>query len=122
MIFSIDDYDQLMALHRVMMEAKFTTDPNDSDIQGSPLVAAIAHQIVETLAEMDSGKTGEAARSKWQAWRTISPERREYQIIQTKLSSAPGWRTLSASEQTQYVKDLVSPLLISDELIRQLIG
>jgi hypothetical protein len=106
MSLSIDDYDQLMALHRVMMEAKFTTDPNDFDIQGSPLVAAIAHQIVKSLTEMDSGKTGEAARSKWQAWRTISPER----------------RTLSASEQTQYVKDLVSPLLISDELIRQLIG
>jgi hypothetical protein len=122
MAFSIDDYDQLMALHRVMMEAKFTLDPNDRDIQGSPLVAAIAHQIVESLTDMDSGKTGAAARSKWQAWRTISPERREYQIIQAKLNSESAWRKLSAAEQTQYVKDLASPLLISDQLIRELIG
>jgi hypothetical protein len=122
MIFSIDDYDQLMALHRVMMEAKFTPEPNDRDIQGSPLVAAIADQIVECLTDMDSAKTGAAARSKWQAWRTISPERREYQIIQAKLNSESAWRKLSAAEQTQYVKDLVSPLLISDQLIRELIG
>jgi hypothetical protein len=122
MAFLIDNYYELMALHRVIMEAKFNVDPNDLEIQLSPMVAKIANQVVEVLIEMEVSKNGESSRSKWQEWRKVSSDRREYQIVQTKVKSEALWKTWSFDEQAIYVKDLVSPLQISDELISELIS
>jgi hypothetical protein len=121
MAFSIDNYDELMALHRTLMEAKFSKDPNDRVIQGSALVSNIANRVVEELTEMDIAREGEKGRLKWQEWRRISPERREYQIIQAKLKSE-SLSSLSSTEQVKYVKDLFSPLQVSDELIDKLLA
>jgi hypothetical protein len=122
MAFSIDNYYELMALHRVIMEAKFSIDPNDLEIQRSPMVANIANQVVEALIDMEVSKEGESSRSKWQEWRKFSPDRREYKIVQAKIKSEALWKTWSFDEQKTYIKDLVSPLQISDELVSQLIS
>jgi hypothetical protein len=122
MSLSIDNYDELMALHRVIMEAKFSLEPNDVVIQGSPLVSAVANQVIEALIEMEVEKEGESARLKWQKWRQISYERREYQLIQSKLRSDTSWKTWNVDEKAKYVKDLASPLQISDELISELLN
>jgi hypothetical protein len=122
MIFSISNYDELIALHRVVMEAKFSIDPNDPAIQGSPLVAIIADQVIEALMNVEISKEGEASRIKWQRWREISPERREYQIIQDKIRAEALWKAWSFDEQADYIKILVSPLTISEELINELIN
>jgi hypothetical protein len=122
MTFSIGNYDELMALHRVIMEAKFCPDPNDLLIQGSPLVSAIANRVVEVLKVMDLDKEGEAARQKWQEWRQISPERREYRLVKSRIRSDTFWKNWNLEEQKMYVRDLVSPLQISDELINQLLN
>ncbi|NJN30586.1 MAG: hypothetical protein HC824_09260 [Synechococcales cyanobacterium RM1_1_8] len=117
MAFLIENYDELMALHRVVMEAKFSVEPNDPVIQGSPFVSTIANQVVEALIEMEVEKEGETSRLKWQEWRKLSPERREYQIIQAKLKSNTSWKTWNFDQQVKYVKDLASPLQVADELI-----
>ncbi len=122
MVFSIDNYYELMALHRVIMEAKFSIDPNDLEIQLSPMVAKIADQVVEVLIEMEVIKEGESSRLKWQEWREISPDRREYQIVQTKIKSEVLWKTWSFNEQKTYVRNLFSPFQISDELISELVS
>ncbi|BAZ04017.1 hypothetical protein [Calothrix sp. NIES-3974] len=122
MAFSINNYDELIALHRVVMEAKFSTDPNDPVIQGSPLVSTVANQVVEALIEMEVEKEGEASRLKWQEWRQLSPERREYQIIQAKLKSDFSWKKWNPDEQVKYVRDLASPLQVTDELISNLLN
>lgn len=122
MAFSINNYYELMALHRVIMEAKFSIDPNDLEIQRSPMVANIANQVVEALIEMEVSKEGESSRSKWQEWRRFSTDRREYKIIQTKIKAEALWKTWSLDDQKTYVKDLISPLQISDELISKLIS
>jgi hypothetical protein len=122
MSLSIDNYDELMALHRVIMEAKFSLEPNDAVIQGSSLVSAVANQVVEALIEMEVGKEGEPARLKWRKWREISYERREYQLIQSKLKSDTSWKAWNVDEKVKYVKDLASPLQISDELISELLN
>jgi hypothetical protein len=121
MTFAIDNYYELLALHRTIMEAKFSADPNDSCIQGSPFVAAVANRVVEALIEMETHREGESAVAKWHDWRHISPERREYQMVESTLQSNPFWKTLGSAEQIKYVEDLVSPLQISHELIHQLI-
>ena len=121
MEFSVSDHYELMALHRVIMEAKFAEDPNDPCIQGSPLVSAIADRVVESLIEMDINKYGEDSHLRWQEWRKVDLERREYKIIKTKLQSKDSLKNLDSDGYSEYVKCLFSPLQISDELIDQLL-
>jgi hypothetical protein len=122
MRFAVTDYYELLALHRVVMEAKFSDDPNDRAIQGSPFVAAIANRVLEALIAMDIEKEGESAGLRWQNWRQVTPDYRQYQITKTILQSNTVWKTWDFDDQVKYVKDLVSPLQISDELIETLLG
>ncbi len=122
MALVIDNYYELLALHRAVMESKFSIDLNDPAIEGSPLVATVANQIVEALTEMEVAKEGEAARLKWQEWRKMSLDRREYKIVQAKLRSNTAWKTWRFDKQVKHVKDLASPLQVSDELIGNLLG
>lgn len=121
MVFSIDSYDELMALHRALMEAKFSESPNDPAIQGSSLLSSMADRVVEALITMEVSKEGELSRAKWQQWRLLTPARREYKIVQAKLRSESAWKNWSSSAQVKYVKDLISPLQASEEIIETLL-
>jgi hypothetical protein len=121
MIFSIDSYDELLALHRALMEAKFSESPNDPAIQGSSLLSSISNCTVEALIAAEISKEGERARVKWQKWRHFTLERREYKIVQAKLRSETAWKSWSSPEQVKYVQDLISPLQASEEIIDTLL-
>ncbi len=122
MAFSIDNYDELMALHRALMEAKFSESPNDLAIQGSSLLSKIANNVVESLTAMDIERDGESSIAKWQKWREVIPERREYQIVQAKLKSESSWIEWDNSKQVEYVQSLFSPLQASEEIISALLN
>jgi hypothetical protein len=122
MTFSIDNYDELMALHRALMEAKFSESPNDLAVQGSSLLSKIANNVVESLTAMDIEKDGESSTAKWQKWREVIPERREYKIVQAKLKSESSWIEWDQSEQIEYVQSLFSPLQASEEIISALLN
>ncbi len=122
MAFSIDNYDELMALHRALMEAKFSESPNDLAIQGSSLLSKIANNVVESLTAMDMEKEGESSIAKWQKWREIIPERREYKIVQAKLKSESSWIEWNRSKQIEYVQSLFSPFQASEEIICDLLN
>jgi hypothetical protein len=70
MLLSITDYYELLALHRIVLEAKFHSDPDDRDIADSPIAAALANQIVEALqnAETLRGKPERAGEWERLAW------------------------------------------------------
>jgi hypothetical protein len=121
MIFSIDSYDELRALHRALMEAKFSESPNDPAIQGSPLLSSISNRVVEALIAIEITKEGEISRAKWQEWRQLTPIRREYKIVRAKLRSEAAWKNWSSPEKIKYVKDLISPLQASEEIIDTLL-
>lgn len=122
MAFLIDNYDELMALHRALMEAKFSESPNDLAIQGSSLLSKIANNVVESLTAMDIEKDGESSIAKWQKWREVIPERREYKIVQAKLKSESSWIEWDHSKQMEYVQSLFSPLQASEEIICNLLN
>jgi hypothetical protein len=122
MTFLIDNYDELMALHRALMEAKFSESPNDLAVQGSSLLSRIANNVVESLTAMDIEKDGESSTAKWQKWREVIPERREYKIVQAKLKSESSWIEWDQSEQIEYVQSLFSPLQASEEIISALLN
>ncbi len=45
----VASYWELLALHNVLMEAKFHTDPNKPEIQVSPHVKSLANKVFDAL-------------------------------------------------------------------------
>jgi hypothetical protein len=120
-VFSIDSYDELLALQRALMEAKFSESPHNPAVQGSALLSSTSNHVFEALIAMEISKEGEIARAKWQEWRQLTPERREYKIVQAKLRSESAWKSWRSPEQVKYVQDLISPLQVNEEIIDTLL-
>lgn len=63
-----EDYYELLALFRMLREAKFDSEPNDLEIAGSPIAAEICEKTVEALIKADRSENAE---KKWREWLTI---------------------------------------------------
>lgn len=67
--FVIYDYNDLLNMHKALMEAKFHENPDNNCIAGSPIIARIMNQIVEILSENDPYN------GSWEIWRNIKSHR-----------------------------------------------
>jgi hypothetical protein len=49
----IDNFGELLALHRGIIEARFNQDPRDLDVRRGSIVVELANKIVSLLKEND---------------------------------------------------------------------
>ena len=120
-MFQVTDYYELLALHRALMEAKFAEDPNDQDIQGSPLIANLANRVVETLIEVEKRRGMSQTDERWMNWRIATKNRREWRVTEEYIRRTSAWQRWTEKEKRTYVKDILSPLIIKDELLSELL-
>lgn len=110
----VDDRHELLALHRALLEAKFVRDPEDRDVAGSPLVAAIASRVVEELAATDPA---------WDEWRQAEKHPARVDVVKRRLREIGGkWQAWSHQEREAYVAILLSPLVASEALLKELLA
>lgn len=67
----INDYYELLALHKALIEAKFSIDPNNRDISGSPIIAKLFNRVIEELIVAEEEKFKKNTRFKWERWLDI---------------------------------------------------
>jgi len=115
--FVVNDYYELLALHRVFIEAKFCDGPNDLDVSASPIVAALHKKLLFSLIEMDVEKKGETHRNDWKEWLDIDPSRREWAVAIKRAQNERLWDDWSIADRITYILDLLSPFNITDELV-----
>jgi hypothetical protein len=108
----VANHYELLALLRAIMEAKFAQRRTETEIVGSPHLAAVANRIVDSLISLEI-KTNPSAGFKWQTWRTLSPTRREWRIIVRRIREVTKWNNWSLEERNAYIDYLISPLQIS---------
>lgn len=123
-VFQISDYYKLLALHRALMQAKFARNPIDPVISGSPFIAEMAEQIVNTLVAMEVER-GYPERA--EAWKIrIDPNGELWQIALSRISSADettfaAWGKWSFEEKKHYAKILISPFIADDGLLQKFV-
>ncbi|WP_269539542.1 hypothetical protein [Cerasicoccus fimbriatus] len=113
-LFVINTKTELLALHRVFIEAKFSLDPNDFDIGPSSIVSALYDSIFQALK-----KDGQ----NWDKWL----ENQRPRILKAvKLGVARiqecEWQKWSHERRVEYVSDYASPLTLSSAEIEMLIS
>lgn len=113
-----DDYYRLLALHRVLMEAKFCEVPNDPVVAGSPLVAELANKVVDALVQWPDVPGG----NNWASWRKMDPTRREWQVAVRRAATMDEWSRLDPSTKREVAANLLSPFTIDGALIDQFVA
>ena len=119
-IFQVTDYYKLMALHKALMQAKFARHPVDPIISGSPLIADMANQIVETLAQMEIER-GQPERA--QDWKfRIDPSGEVWQIALSRINpNEKMWQKWTLEEKKQFCALLLSPFEFDEELLLEFV-
>ena len=115
--FIVNDYYELLTLHRVFIEAKFCDGPNDLDVSASPMVATLHKKLLFNLIAMDVEKKGESARSDWNEWLDIDPSRREWAVAIERAENERLWDDWSVTDRKTYILDLLSPFNVTEELV-----
>jgi hypothetical protein len=113
----VSDYHTLLALHKIIIEAKFPENPSSTEIPGSPFLAQVSNQIVEILIQKEKDLGKESA-IMWQKWREIDENRREwYSATQYLIFHKDIWTTWDRHQQEDFVHTLLSPFIIQPELL-----
>lgn len=119
----VDDYNDLLNLHKALMEAKFHNDPENDCIAGSPVIARIMNQIVDIISECGSDS--------WKKWRNIKnhrleEERHEYIGVWHKMIIAASrnciWKEVSHQEKINISKIYLSPFYYDNQDLEDFIN
>jgi len=114
----VTDYFILLALHKAILEVKFSDNQTSLELFGSPFLASAANQITEILiakeAALDIGSSNES----WKKWRAIDESRREWgiAIIRTAQHSTI-WRSWTDEERKDFARIALSPFTVSEQLL-----
>ncbi len=119
--FIIDDYYELLNLHKALHEAKFCEKPNDFYISASPIIASVYKKLTEVLIECDVERKGENERARWSDWLKMDPDRIEWGIALERAKNESNWDEWTIEEKEKYIVDLFCPFEINNKYIFEFI-
>ena len=111
---NIIDKFELLALHRCLLEAKFSPDPEDGDIAGSPIAAKLANSVMSELEAFDE--------QGWSEWRKAENHPERIEALISSLSKQHHSSLVGSVEKRNHVIDALAPLLASEAIINDIIS
>ena len=120
-LFEVRNEYELLALWRLVAEAKFQSDPDDADLWGSPYVHALSRRIGDALLQCADNK-GDAVRHL--QWRASLESNAVLPVVRKNLqrdAAEPAWKAWTHDEKIAYVRGCVAPFEVPDALAEQLI-
>lgn len=111
----VDDYAELLALHKGLMEARFSDLPNNFYVSGSPLLADLHKRLVAILAARDV-EAGHAP-DRWDRWLVMVEGRREWALALNNVRNDSSWAGLDEAERISRTRDYLSPFVVSEETL-----
>ena len=120
--FMVADLNELLALHRVFREAKFCTEPDDTEISDSPIVERLFRQLMEAIVAAEVEREGESARQKWKQWLAIDESRDEWSAGVMRATRETAWSAFSEKERREYVSLLMCPFVLDEDVMKRFIA
>ena len=110
---------ELLALHKVFMEAKYNESPENYDVQGSPIVEGLYERVFELLLSTCSEKEQQS----WKDWRKLETHEHRIPVLKSRLKAihSSNWPKKTEGKEA-YIKSLVSPLIPSENQINELVA
>jgi|GEM_PF-1136862 len=115
--FEINDYYDLLNLHKALLEAKFHRNPDNEFVPASPIIARLHNEIVDLLAKHDFEKKG---KEDWTSWRLIK-NRNDYMekaidnaVFYDTCRNDSEWDKLSIEEKSEWAKNFLAPFSVTE--------
>ena len=70
--FFLNDYYDMLNLHKALLEAKFHQEPDNVYISGSPIIANIYNELLNKLTKSEYEIKGKES---WTEWRKIKNQK-----------------------------------------------
>jgi hypothetical protein len=112
---TLSDVDDLLALHKALMEARYCTTPYDSYISASPRLAVIHRSLVTAIRS--ANMPGRLSPESWDQWLAINEDRREWGVALARAVSSSGWERLDYSEKCHRASSLLAPFDVDEALL-----
>ena len=122
-LFVVSDEYELLALWRLVAEAKFHPDPEDTDLWRSPFVHSLSKRIDDALFECAKLRSSEAAQ-RHLSWRHSLESNIVLSAVKKNLKNEAAnaqWKTRTMDEKIAYLRGCVAPFEVSSALAEQLI-
>jgi hypothetical protein len=112
---TLSDIDDLLALHKGLMESRYCTTPYDSYVSGSPRLADIHRNVVAAIrsANLPAGLSPDS----WDKWLAIDEDRREWRVALDRAANSSRWQKLDYSEKCEIATNLLSPFTVDEEVL-----
>ena len=125
MNLELNNKGELLALHRLFLEAKYNNSPVDHVIHSSPIVKDIYERLHQLLVEEDEKnppRTITGRSQGWLEWRQLELHVDKIDIIKQRLKDrySSHWNEMSHESQVETIENLACPLIPTVELINEL--
>jgi hypothetical protein len=124
-LLSVTSSNELLALWRLVAEAKFSEAPDDGDLWGSPLVHALATRISDALLKDYQNRGDLESIAAHERWLDSLPNNIVLPVIKAHLkrdAATPLWHEHSLDEKLRYVRGCIAPFRASQEFLLALVS
>ena len=125
MNLEIKNKHELIALHKIFMEAKYGSAEVDISLQGSPLVRDLYQRIFELLIEEEKKNPPRAIKKEpetWDNWRKLEGHSHRLEFLKSRLRllDRNNWSKMDENTKKEYIECLVCPLIANSKEIKDL--
>lgn len=117
MNIEIDNYWELLALHKSLMAVKFDKNSCLREAQGSPYTASLAFKVFNQLVVASNKKQAED----WLIWQVADKSRVETQLLLDHIKVSDWWGESDLSQKRKYVRDFMAPLILNEDDLNEII-
>lgn len=121
-MLEIQDYNELMALHKLLMERHYKLEFHSDELIGSSYLADLSNRVLDNLIKYDEEKGGPERTQSWKRWRALDSTRPEWSMLLQRLKGiGKWWRRQSVDEKKNYILILLSPYTVTLEQLNELV-
>lgn len=121
-MFQIEDYNELMALHKLLMERHYKIEFHSDELIGSRFIADISNRVVDSLIEIDKEQERLEKVKSWQNWRLLEPSRSEWDMLLFRIKNiGEWWRKHTIEERKKYILIFLSPYIVNSVNMEKLL-
>lgn len=116
MNIEIDNYWELLALHKSLMAVKFDKNSCLREAQGSPYTGSLAFKVFDQLVA--SSKDQQA--KDWLEWQVADDSRVETELLRKHISESDWWGEAEQSQKEKFVRDFMAPLILNEQVFNEI--
>ncbi len=120
----INSLPELLALSRLISEARFNPNSSDKELWASPVVLAIAERVSAALIAHYEEHSLQQMLDVYQEWQASLPNNEALPLIRAKLArdaQTTWWSQQTKENKLRHIRSCITPFVAPDEFIAQLL-